>query len=188
MSRSFPAATNCAMLVGHTTLRVATMDDLGKPATPLQITRMRELVREALEAGAIGVSTGLSYEPACAAPTEEVIEVCQPLKEHGRIYCTHMRNEGDRLLEAVEESLRIGQEAGLHLHISHHKSAGKPNWGKVKDSLERVDRAIAGGQLRPVGPALDHAALALAQFLQRTLDDLPGFLPAVLVHRRIDGR
>ena len=57
-----------------------------------------------------------------------------------------MRNEGDRLLEAVEESLRIGQEAGVHLHISHHKSAGKPNWGKVKDSLERVDRAIAGGQ------------------------------------------
>ncbi len=68
------------------------------------------------------------------------------MQPFGGLYTTHMRNEGDRLLEAVEESLRIGSESGVHLHISHHKSAGRPNWGKVKDSLERVDAAIAGGQ------------------------------------------
>jgi N-acyl-D-amino-acid deacylase len=133
--REKPAATNCAMLVGHTTLRVATMDDLGKPATPLQITRMRELVREALEAGAIGVSTGLSYEPACAAPTEEVIEVCQPLKEHGRIYCTHMRNEGDQVMEALEETFRIGREVGVPVVISHHKVVGENNHGRSRETL-----------------------------------------------------
>jgi N-acyl-D-amino-acid deacylase len=133
--REKPAATNCAMLVGHTTLRVATMDDLGKPATPLQITRMRELVREALEAGAIGVSTGLSYEPACAAPTEEVIEVCQPLKEHGRIYCTHMRDGGDQVMEALEETFRIGREVGVPVVISHHKVVGENNHGRSRETL-----------------------------------------------------
>jgi N-acyl-D-amino-acid deacylase len=69
--------------------------------------------------------------------------VAQP---YGALYTTHMRNEGDHLLEAVEETLRIGVESGVHVHISHHKSAGRPNWGKVKDSLARVDRAIASGQ------------------------------------------
>ena len=133
--REKPAATNCAMLVGHTTLRVATMDDLGKPATPLQISRMRELVREALEAGAIGVSTGLSYEPACAAPTEEVIEVCQPLKEHGRIYCTHMRDGGDQVMEALEETFRIGREVGVPVVISHHKVVGENNHGRSRETL-----------------------------------------------------
>lgn len=133
--REKPAATNCAMLVGHTTLRVATMDDLGKPATPLQITRMRELVREALEAGAIGVSTGLSYEPACAAPTEEVIEVCQPLNEHGRIYCTHMRDGGDQVMEALEETFRIGREVGVPVVISHHKVVGENNHGRSRETL-----------------------------------------------------
>ena len=133
--REKPAATNCAMLVGHTTLRVATMDDLGKPATPLQITRMRELVREALEAGAIGVSTGQSYEPACAAPTEEVIEVCQPQKEHGRIYCTHMRDGGDQVMEALEETFRIGREVGVPVVISHHKVVGENNHGRSRETL-----------------------------------------------------
>lgn len=138
--REKPAATNCAMLVGHTTLRVATMDDLGKPATPLQITRMRELVREALEAGAIGVSTGLSYEPACAAPTEEVIAVCQPLKEHGGIYCTHMRNEGDQVMDALEETFHIGREVGVPVVISHHKVVGENNHGRSLETLAFIKK------------------------------------------------
>lgn len=133
--RAKPAATNCAMLVGHTTLRVATMDDLGQPATAPQIARMRELVEEALDAGAIGVSTGLFYEPAIAAPTEEVIEACQPLKEHGGIYCTHMRNEGDRVIESLEETFRIGREVGVPVVISHHKVIGANNHGRSEETL-----------------------------------------------------
>ncbi|MHB1122059.1 MAG: N-acyl-D-amino-acid deacylase family protein [Ramlibacter sp.] len=133
--REKPAATNCAMLVGHTTLRVATMDDLGQPATAPQIARMRELVEEALDAGAIGLSTGLFYEPAIAAPTEEVIEACQPLKEHGGIYCTHMRNEGDRVMESLEETFRIGREVGVPVVISHHKVVGANNHGRSEETL-----------------------------------------------------
>ncbi|MDP3337806.1 MAG: amidohydrolase family protein, partial [Rhodoferax sp.] len=99
--RSAPAATNCAMLVGHTTLRVATMDDLTQPATAAEIDAMRKLVDAAMRAGAIGVSTGLFYEPAIAAPTEEIIEICRPLKEFNGLYCTHMRDEADRVIDSL---------------------------------------------------------------------------------------
>ncbi|HWI80776.1 D-aminoacylase [Ramlibacter sp.] len=141
--RRQPAATNCAMLVGHTTLRVVTMDDLGQPANREQIARMRELVDEALEAGAIGVSTGLFYEPAIAAPTEEVIEACQPLKEHGGIYCTHMRNEGDRVIDSLEETFRIGREVGVPVVISHHKVVGENNHGRSEETLAFIRKNMA---------------------------------------------
>jgi len=138
--RKTPAATNCAMLVGHTTLRVVTMDDLGQPANKEQIAAMRELVEEALEAGAIGVSTGLFYEPAIAAPTEEVIETCRPLKAHGGIYCTHMRNEGDTVIDSLEETFRIGREVGVPVVISHHKVVGENNHGRSEETLAFIRR------------------------------------------------
>src|SRR6266852_3617985 len=87
-----PAATNCALLVGHTMLRLQTMDKLERAASKNEIGRMRELADEALAAGAVGVSTGLYYEPACEAPTEEVIEVCRPLAKRNGLYVTHMRD------------------------------------------------------------------------------------------------
>jgi len=119
-----PAATNCALLVGHTTLRVVTVDDVERPATRAEITRMRELAHEALAAGAIGVSTGLYYEPAAAAPTEEVIEVCRPLREFGALYCTHMRNEAERVLDSLEESFRIGREVGAPVWVCLEEQMG----------------------------------------------------------------
>ena len=140
--RASPAATNCAMLVGHTTLRVGTMDDLTQPATPQQIAAMRELVDEALGAGAIGVSTGLFYEPAIAAPTEEVIETCRPLKEHGALYCTHMRNEEDQVIDSLEESFRIGREVGVPVVISHHKVVGPQNQGRSAETLAFIRRSM----------------------------------------------
>ena len=85
---------------------------------------MRALVQEAMEAGAIGVSTGLFYEPAVAAPTEEVIETCRPLKDFDGLYCTHMRDEGDHVMESLEETFRIGREVGVPVVISHHKVVG----------------------------------------------------------------
>jgi N-acyl-D-amino-acid deacylase len=134
-----PAATNCALLVGHTTLRVQTMDNVERPARPAEVARMRSMVDEALVAGAVGVSTGLYYEPACEAPTDEVIEVCRPLKERSGLYVTHMRNEGDNILASLEETFRIGRELGVPVVISHHKVAGQPNHGRSRETLALIE-------------------------------------------------
>ena len=140
--RGRPAATNCALLVGHTTLRVGVLDNLERPAHAREIARMRELADEALSAGAIGVSTGLYYEPASAAPTEEVIEVCRPLTRHRGLYCTHMRNEGDAILASLEETFRIGRELGVPVVISHHKVAGRPNHGRSRETLPVIEERM----------------------------------------------
>ncbi|WP_042878752.1 N-acyl-D-amino-acid deacylase family protein [Cupriavidus necator] len=136
--RAQPAATNCAMLVGHSTLRVATMNDLSLPANPDEIAAMRALVDEAMRAGAIGVSTGLFYEPSIAAPTEEVIEICEPLREYGGVYCTHMRNEGDHIIQSLTETFRIGREVGVPVVISHHKLVGVKNYGRSAETLKFI--------------------------------------------------
>ena len=141
--RAHPAATNCAMLVGHTTLRVATMSDLSKPASSTEIAAMRELVLEAMQAGAIGVSTGLFYEPAIAAPTEEVIEVCSPLKQFKGLYCTHMRNEADHVIDSLEESFRVGREVGVPIVISHHKVTEQANHGRSTETLALIEKNMA---------------------------------------------
>lgn len=136
--RAQPAATNCAMLVGHTTLRVATMNDLDQPANATEKEAMRQLVEEAMTAGAIGVSTGLFYEPSIAAPTEEVIDICEPLARHGGVYCTHMRNEGDDVIKSLAESFRIGREANVPVVISHHKVVGVKNYGRSGETLQFI--------------------------------------------------
>lgn len=141
--REQPAATNCALLVGHTTLRVATVDDLGQPATTAQIGEMRALVQEAMEAGAIGVSTGLFYEPSVAAPTEEVIETCRPLKEFDGVYCTHMRNEAEGVIDSLEETFRIGREVGVPVVISHLKVVGPANHGRSQEALSFIEKNMA---------------------------------------------
>jgi len=142
--RAKPAATNCALLVGHTSLRVQTMDNLGRPASETEIRRMRALADEALAAGAIGVSTGLYYEPASAAPTEEVIEVCRPLAARNGLYCTHMRDEADRVLESLEESFRVGRELGVPVVVSHHKVVGTPNHGRSAETLPLIASRMRG--------------------------------------------
>jgi N-acyl-D-amino-acid deacylase len=139
---SRPAATNCALLVGHTSLRVGVMDELRRPARADEIERMQRLADEALRAGAIGVSTGLYYEPAHAAPTEEVIEVCRPLARHNGLYCTHMRDEGDGVVESLEETFRIGRELGVPVVISHHKVVGAQNRGRSRDTLPLIERRM----------------------------------------------
>lgn len=130
-----PAATNAALLVGHTSLRVATMDRLDRAASERERDQMRAMVDEALAAGAIGVSTGLYYEPAFAAPTEEVIDICRPLKARGGLYCTHMRNEAEGVLDSLEETFRIGREVGVPVVVSHHKVTGLPNHGRSQQTL-----------------------------------------------------
>lgn len=133
-----PAATNCAPLVGHTTLRIVAMSALDRPATADELTRMKALLREAMQAGAIGLSTGLAYDPAIAASTEEVIELAKVAAEFGGVYCTHLRDESDHVMDALEEAFRIGREANLPVVISHHKVAGKNNFGRSTETLERI--------------------------------------------------
>jgi N-acyl-D-amino-acid deacylase len=140
--RKDPPATNCALLVGHSMLRVQTMRDLDRPASDGEVSRMRALVEEALAAGAIGGSTGLYYEPAIAASTEEVIEVFRPLTKRNALYCTHMRDEGDHVTDSLEETFRIGRELGVPVVISHHKVAGKPNHGRSAETLPMIERAM----------------------------------------------
>jgi N-acyl-D-amino-acid deacylase len=142
------AATNCALLVGHTTLRVATMDRVERAATPTEILQMRDMVREAMSAGAIGASTGLYYEPAAEAPPEEVIEVCVPLQQFGGIYCTHMRNEAERVLESLHESFHAGREIGVPVVISHHKVNGLANHGRSPQTLALLERQM---RAQPIG-------------------------------------
>jgi N-acyl-D-amino-acid deacylase len=171
--RAHPPATNAVLLVGHTTLRVVAMDDLERPATPAEIVRMRELAREALAAGAAGVSTGLYYEPAVAALTEEVIEVCRPLREAGGLYCTHMRNEAERVLDSLEESFRIGRELGVAVVISHHKVAGTPNHGRSRETLALISRRMReqpiGLDCYPYCASSTILSADRAQFASRTL-------------------
>jgi len=100
------------------------------------------MVDEAMAAGAIGVSTGLYYEPARAAPCEEVIEICRPLSKRNGIYCTHMRDEGEHILDSLEESFRVGRELDIPVVISHHKVAGKANHGRSKETLPFIEKAM----------------------------------------------
>ena len=109
---------------------------------------MRDMVREAMAAGAIGASTGLYYEPAAAAPSEEVVDVCVPLKEYGGIYCTHMRNEADRVLESLHESFESARQMGVPVVISHHKVNGLANHGRSPQTLALIERQMRS---QPIG-------------------------------------
>jgi N-acyl-D-amino-acid deacylase len=143
-----PPAVNAACLVGHSTLRVGTMDRLDRPATSGEIAAMKIRLQEALDAGAIGLSTGLGYEPAEAAPTDEIVELAKLLKPAGAIHTTHMRDESDHVLESLEESFDIGRRADVPVVISHHKTAGQANFGRSVESLAKIGEAIGR---QPIG-------------------------------------
>lgn len=137
---------NVVQTVGHTQLRRQVIGLEDKRGTPEQLKKMRALVREAMEAGAIGLSTSLIYPPAVFAPEEEITELAKVAGEYGGRYYTHMRNEGDQLLEAIDEALRIGKTANTPVHIYHLKTAGRGNWGKMDLAIARIKAARAAGQ------------------------------------------
>ena len=136
-----PPAVNTACLIGHGTLRISTMDDTGRPADRAEIAAMRAALDAALSEGGIGLSTGPFYPPARAAPTEELIAMAEVAQAHGKLYVTHMRDEGDRVREALEETFLIGREARCGVQISHHKCAGLANHGLSEVTLEMIDAA-----------------------------------------------
>ncbi len=136
---------NNAMLVGHGTIRGSVMGrKTGRP-TDKERNRMRALVRESMEAGAFGMSTGLAYTPDAYADTQEVIELATVVADHKGIYATHMRSEGRTLVESVEEALAIGKSAGLPVEISHLKTMHPENWHKIETVFGLIEAAQQQG-------------------------------------------
>jgi N-acyl-D-amino-acid deacylase len=143
-----PAAINSAALVGHTTLRVAVMDDHDRPASPAEAAAMHALCAEALAAGAIGLSSGLFYPPARAAPADEVAALVELVGAAGGIYTAHLRDEGDAIDAAIDEACAIAAHGNAPLIVSHHKVMGQVNFGRSGATLARID---AAARAQPVG-------------------------------------
>ncbi len=132
---------NIASFVGATTVRIHELGRDDRTPTPDQLQRMQNLVREAMQEGAMGLSTALIYAPAWYADTEELIALSEAAAEYGGIYATHLRSEGDRFIEAVSEMLQIAEEAEIDAHIHHLKAAGKNNWHKIDEVIDMVEQA-----------------------------------------------
>lgn len=138
-------STNIASFVGATTIRTNVIGEDNRDPTPAEMERMKTLVKQAMEEGALGVGTSLIYPPAFFAKTQELIELCKAAEPYGGSYISHMRSEGNKLTEAVEELITIAKEAGVHGEIYHLKAAGISNWGKMDSVIRRVERARKEG-------------------------------------------
>jgi N-acyl-D-amino-acid deacylase len=138
-------AQNVASFIGAATVREHVVGLEDRPATTDEMQRMRELVRREMEEGALGIGSSLIYAPGSYASTEELIELSKVAARHGGTYISHMRSEGERLLEAVDEVIRISREAGLPAEIYHLKAAGEANWPKMDQVIARVEAARKEG-------------------------------------------
>lgn len=138
-------STNVASFVGATTVRIHELGYENRPPTAAELERMKALVRQAMAEGALGVASSLIYAPAFYAQTEELIELCKVAAEYNGIYISHLRSEGNRLLEAVDELLHIARSAGLPAEIYHLKAAGQSNWHKLDEVIAKIEAARAEG-------------------------------------------
>jgi len=136
---------NIAPLVGQGTIRIAVMGFDERKPKPEELNKMKGLLKDTMEEGAFGFSTGLIYPPGCFSETEELIELAKILRDYDGIYATHVRGESYTLIDADEEAIRIGREAGVGVEISHHKACGKGNWGKVRVTLALIEQARKEG-------------------------------------------
>ena len=136
---------NVASFLGAATVREYVIGFEDKQPTPQQLDQMRELVRQAMEEGALGIGSALMYPPAFYAKTEELIELCKVAAKYQGKYISHMRNEGNQLLEALDELFRISREAGIPAEVYHIKAAGQKNWGKEDELLTRIEQAQKEG-------------------------------------------
>ncbi|HVZ78811.1 MAG TPA: D-aminoacylase [Gemmatimonadaceae bacterium] len=135
---ALPAAANIATMVGLGTLREIVVGEDDRPATPEELRRMVQMVQDALDAGACGASSGLEYTPGAFAPRDELVALCRPLAHRGLCYATHMRNEDDRLLEAIDEAIAVARGARCRLQVSHLKTEGVRNWPKLDAVFARI--------------------------------------------------
>jgi N-acyl-D-aspartate/D-glutamate deacylase len=136
---------NLGSYVGATQVRRMVLGDDNRAPSPAELERMKALVREAMQDGAVGVSTSLQYAPAPYATTEELIALAAEASEFGGVYATHMRSEGDATTAAIAEAVRIGREAHIPVEIWHLKAAGKPNWGRMPEIVAQIEKARASG-------------------------------------------
>jgi N-acyl-D-amino-acid deacylase len=142
---SLNKSVNIVPLVGHGTIRSAVLGDENVQYTNRDLREMKDLVKEAIEAGAFGLSTGLIYIPGMFAKTQEIVELTKVVSKYGGIYATHMRNEGNRLLDAVMEAITIGIESNISVEISHLKASGIPAWGNVSKALALIEDYVRRG-------------------------------------------
>ena len=140
-----PPSCNVAALVGHGTVRAAAMGGVARAPEAGEFEAMRGLVREGVEAGCFGFSTGLLYEPGRHARSDEIAALAAEFAGRGGLYATHLRDEGAGLLDSVREAIGIGEQAGVPVQISHHKAAGRAAWGLVRESLALIEAARARG-------------------------------------------
>jgi N-acyl-D-amino-acid deacylase len=138
-------AVNVASFVGATTVRIHELGYEDRSPTPGELARMQDLVREGMREGALGVGSSLIYAPAFYAGTDELVALMQAAAEDGGMYISHMRSEGNRLLESVDELIHIAEASGAPAEIYHLKAAGQPNWGKMDEVIRKVEEARARG-------------------------------------------
>jgi dihydroorotase/N-acyl-D-amino-acid deacylase len=136
---------NFATFIGQGAVREAVIGTVNRSATEAEVGQMRGLVRQGMEDGALGLSSGLFYVPGTFTPTAEVIELAKVAGSLGGIYISHMRDEASKVIDSVRETIEIGEKGGLPTQVTHHKIIGKPNWGKTADTLRLIDQARARG-------------------------------------------
>src|SRR5437764_10267311 len=139
------AGINLGTYVGATQVRKYVLGSVDHPPTAEELARMQQLVDDAMRQGAMGVSTSLIYAPAFYAKTDELIALAKIASKYGGIYASHIRNEGDREMQALDEAFRIGREANIPVEIWHLKVSGRQNWGKMRQVIAKVEQARAGG-------------------------------------------
>lgn len=137
---------NLIPLVGHGVLRMNVLGFEARSANEDEINNMKELLDQAMQEGAFGLSTGLGYPPGCFADTNELIELSKVASKYNGVYTSHLRDQGDNLLESIAEALEIGEKANVSVNISHLKSSNKENWGKINNALSLIEEARLKGQ------------------------------------------
>lgn len=138
-------AEHMATYVAHGALRIGVMGFENRPPTEAELDAMRSIVREGMEAGAIGLSIGLLYAPGSYADKQEIAELCKVVAEYGGLLSTHIRGEGIHLLPSIDEVIWIAEHSGVALHVSHLKAAGKRNWGQIMQAIEKIETARSRG-------------------------------------------
>lgn len=136
---------NWGIFVGQGTVRTLVVGEDDRDASPAELQRMEQMIDTAMQEGALGISTGLFYVPGSFTPTEEIVALSKVAARHGGIYISHIREEADYLLDSVNETIAIGEQASIPVQVTHHKVIGKENWGASVDSLRLVDEARARG-------------------------------------------
>lgn len=166
-----PQGASAAILVGHSTVRRMVMGTENRAPTESELEEMKQFVRGAMDAGAIGMSLGLVYVPGCYAAAEELIALAKVVSAYGGVLAAHIRNEGDTVVESVAEFLHIVKESGCRGIISHHKAMDPKNWGKISDTLALIDQANAEGAevYFDVYPYCASATSLISRFLPKHL-------------------